>query len=168
MGVLELLILIFLAALIAGGVYLIRSSGSRGSVDPLCGNCGYNLTGCESNRCSECGLLFIQAGVIKGRRPASPNRRRAGIALILVPAVLIFGMIPTLYFYRRAQVERARAMQARQQAVRVQRFQESMLEAIRPASPVRQVQQFLQSMVTETRPASPATRPSDRTDERSP
>ncbi len=142
MAVFELLILILIAASIGVGVYVIRSSKSRGSVDPLCGNCGYNLTGCESNRCSECGLLFIQAGIVKGRTPSSPNRRRAGIALILVPAVLILGMIPTLYFYRNAKIQRARAIQARQQAM--------------------QTQLFLQNMLTATQPASPTTRPADR------
>ena len=28
--------------------------------EPRCGNCGYNLTGSESNRCSECGLQFTE------------------------------------------------------------------------------------------------------------
>ncbi|HPF40082.1 MAG TPA: hypothetical protein P5081_04515 [Phycisphaerae bacterium] len=30
---------------------------------PQCGNCGYDLTSAESNRCPECGRLFIEAGV---------------------------------------------------------------------------------------------------------
>ncbi len=134
MGVPELLIVVFLVTSVGVGIYVIRSSRSGGSIDPLCGNCGYNLTDSESNRCSECGLLFILAGVVKGRRSAGPNRRRAGIALILVPIVLILGMIPTLYFCRRALAEQARAMQARQQAVQTQRFLQSMLAAPRPAT----------------------------------
>lgn len=95
----------------------------------------------DAGRVKRGGLLFIQAGVVKGWTPSLPNRRRAGIALILVPAVLILGMIPALYFYRRALAEQARAMQARQQAM--------------------QTQQFLESMLTATRPAASASRPSD-------
>jgi len=116
-GVPVLLILLFLATLLGVGIYLLRSAGSRGSVDPLCGNCGYNLTGSESNRCSECGLLFIDAGIVRGSASPSRVRRRVGIAFILVPIILIVGLIPTTLAFRMAAVQRDRAVRAQQAAL---------------------------------------------------
>ena len=57
-----------LVGVIAGVVVLIkgRRRGREGSA-PTCGQCGYNLTGSESNRCPECGTLFIEAGVTLGK-----------------------------------------------------------------------------------------------------
>ena len=52
---------------------------------PHCGHCGYNLTGATSNRCPECGKLFIEAGVVIGHR--GPMRRRTGLVItaVIVP-----------------------------------------------------------------------------------
>ncbi len=99
------------------GIYLIRSSGSRRGPEPRCGNCGYNLTGSESNRCSECGLLFIDAGIVRGSASPSRARRRVGIALILVPVVLVLGLIPTTLAFRMAAGQRQRAVMAQQAAI---------------------------------------------------
>ena len=116
-AILPFVVLILAAATVGAGIYLIRSSGSRRGPEPRCGNCGYNLTGSESNRCSECGLLFIDAGIVRGSASPSRARRRVGIALILVPVVLILGLIPTTMAFRMATVQRQRVVIAQQAAL---------------------------------------------------
>ena len=118
-AILPLLVLILAVAVavVGVGIYLIRSSGSRRGPEPRCGNCGYNLTGSESNRCSECGLLFIDAGIVRGSASPSRARRRVGIALILVPVVLVLGLIPTTLAFRMAAAQRQRAVMAQQAAL---------------------------------------------------
>lgn len=74
------------------GIYLIQSSRGRAGPEPLCGNCDYNLTGLESNRCPECGLLFIEGEFIKGSRTSSHTRFWIGLVLVLM-ASLFGGMV---------------------------------------------------------------------------
>jgi hypothetical protein len=94
------------------------TNSSRASSGPRCGNCGYNLTAATSNRCPECGLLFIEAGVIV---PHRRGRRRVavyvllGAALVLLPLLLLTTI--TLYARARAAAERAAAERARAAAV---------------------------------------------------
>ncbi len=79
--------ILLLLLLLIPGVYLLITSRRhrRTGAEPRCGHCGYNLTASETNRCPECGQLFIEAGIVKG----SPSRSRArvvgGLALSLLP-----------------------------------------------------------------------------------
>lgn len=52
---------------------------------PRCGGCGYNLTGAPSNRCPECGSLFVEAGIMT-RRTQSPRRMLAVVSLASLAA----------------------------------------------------------------------------------
>jgi len=67
---------------------------------------------CLSDRCSECGLRFIEAGVVKGS-PASRVRLWIGVALIMLPP-LFGGLSATMYMARKAAMERAKAQAAAQ------------------------------------------------------
>ena len=101
------------AVLSAGiGLYLIRSARRRLGTEPRCGHCGYNLTGSLSDRCPECGLRFIEAGVVKGS-PASRVRLWIGLALIML-ATLFGGLSASTYLARRAAMERVKAQAAAQ------------------------------------------------------
>jgi len=99
---------IILAVLSAGiGLYLIRSARRRRGTEPRCGHCGYNLTGSLSDRCPECGLRFVEAGVVKGS-PASRARLWIGLALIMLTP-LFGGLSVATYMADRAAAERSRA-----------------------------------------------------------
>ena len=118
---------IILAVLSAGiGLYLIRSARRRRGTEPRCGHCGYNLTGSLSDRCPECGLRFIEAGVVKGS-PASRARLWIGVALIML-ATLFGGLSVSAYLARKAAAKRARAQG-------MQQLMQQMLSA-KPAQPV--------------------------------
>lgn len=110
-GLLSICLFLFLVGL---GVYLIRTSHRRVGSEPTCGQCGYNLTGSESNRCPECGMLFIDAGVIKGRTVGTRRRLWTGITLILVPAVLLVGtgISVSMMAASRAQMQAIQAQRA--------------------------------------------------------
>lgn len=88
---------------------------------PICGNCGYDLSGSEANRCPECGRLFIEAG-LKLRRGATGQRRRARwmIAMSVIALLGIGGFAATVA-HLRAEAARAVALQkaalAKQRAV---------------------------------------------------
>ncbi len=106
---------------VVGGVILVVAALTRPkrSVEPgpHCGHCGYNLTGAPSNRCPECGKLFIEAGVVMGLRGPTRRRTRLVIAAAVVPLVfvahlLIMRVVPR----QRAAVQRARTVAAQQAA----------------------------------------------------
>ena len=83
----------------------------RRGTEPRCGRCGYNLTGSQSDRCPECGLRFIEAGVVKGS-PASRARLWIGLALLML-LPLFDGLSVATYMAGRAAAERARAQATR-------------------------------------------------------
>ena len=98
---------IILAVLSAGiGLYLIRSARRRRGTEPRCGHCGYNLTGSESDRCPECGLRFIEAGVVKG---SSASRARLWIGIALIMLATLFGGLSGSTYLARTAMERAKA-----------------------------------------------------------
>lgn len=88
-------------------VLIATSRRRRGSGSPRCGQCGYNLTGAPSNRCPECGLLFIEAGVLI-RSPGWRRRWRVGIALLVVPLILTAISLVSTTVYLRRQTAAAR------------------------------------------------------------
>ena len=63
---LSILVLVLLVSAVLAAFFKAHRRGREGT-DPTCGQCGYNLTGSESNRCPECGTLFIEAGVALGK-----------------------------------------------------------------------------------------------------
>ena len=119
-SVLVILVAAVTASLVVG-VRIMRSSGDRRPTSPMCGHCGYNLTGAPGNRCSECGLLFIEAGVVTPATSGKPGRRWLGVALCAVPLCLLvimaFGMVLTLRARNAAAVAQQRALVARQAAL---------------------------------------------------
>ena len=118
-SVLVILVAAVTASLVVG-VRMMRSTGDRRSSSPVCGHCGYNLTGAAGNRCSECGLLFIEAGVVPPAMSGKPGRRWLGIAMCAGPlcvlVVMGFGMVMTIQA-RNAAVAQRRALAAQQAAV---------------------------------------------------
>jgi hypothetical protein len=88
-AIVTLLTIVGLAACLGGGIYLIVTARRRGGIsEPRCGNCGYNLTGAPANRCSECGMLFIEAGVVTAQQATSRPRLWVGIGLLVLPLLL--------------------------------------------------------------------------------
>jgi len=105
----------------AVAVVVIMVSRRRADTNlPRCGNCGYNLTGAPSNRCPECGELFIEAGVItRPPRPAPSRRVIWGLVLVLVGFAAL-GVLGMLAMSWRARAARTQAIAAQQAAIRAQ------------------------------------------------
>ena len=128
--------------LLTGAVVAVFLKGRRREgTDPTCGRCGYNLTKSESNRCPECGTLFIEAGVTLGT--PSPMRARLVLVGFVVMLMLFVGGIGLSVSYtaaRRAQAQAARAnMRAIQaQAVAAQAQQQKSTRAGSAQAAVRQ------------------------------
>lgn len=91
-----------------------RSNAIRGG--PRCGHCEYDLTGSASNRCPECGLLFIEAGIrFEAREKSRSTLLISAIAMLGVVAVLA-GISFTIRSFQVARASQQRAAVAAQQA----------------------------------------------------
>ncbi len=141
-------VLVILAAAVTAslvvGIRMLRSTGDRRPPSPVCGHCGYNLTGASGNRCSECGLLFIEAGVVTPAMSGKPGRRWLGIAMCVGPlfvlVVMGFGMVMTIQARKAAVASQKRALAAQQTALSLalatqQRNQATGSESDRPSIP---------------------------------
>ncbi len=117
MSIALLVALFFVTPLVAVGIYLIVSSRARGGSSPRCGHCQYNLTGSESNRCPECGRLFIEAGVVKQRRAVSRPRFWIGVAVLCIASFFVVGGLLSSMLYVRARTAQAQAIAAQQAAL---------------------------------------------------
>ncbi len=131
--------------LVGAVVIVLLKAQRRERTDPTCGRCGYNLTGSESNRCPECGTLFIEAGVTTGS--PSPKSPRWVLVSLLVLSILFVAGIGLSVSYRAANRARAqarlRAIYAQAAAAQAQQQKSSRAgsapAAVRQA-PVRQQQ----------------------------
>ncbi len=108
MSILAVSILGVLLLLGAVAIVLFKAQRREGT-GPTCGRCGYNLTGSVSNRCPECGALFIEAGVTLGN--PSHKRPRWVLVSLLVLSILFVAVIGFSVSYRAAS--QARSAQAR-------------------------------------------------------
>ena len=126
MSVFAFSILVVLMFVGVGIAALLKSRRHEGT-DPTCGQCGYNLTGSESNRCPECGTLFIEAGVILGN--PSPKRARWVLVSLVVLLILFVGGIGLSVSYRAASQARAQAAQAQLLRMRAIEMQPALLRA---------------------------------------
>src|SRR5262245_23698418 len=78
------------AGCVGVGLWLLDARvGRSGPMHPSCGHCGYDLTGSTSNRCPECGRLFIDAGVRVSRPRRSRLRIAAGIMMLLIGVLFL-------------------------------------------------------------------------------
>ncbi len=117
------------------GVFLFASSRRTETGGPRCGACGYNLTGSQSNRCPECGKLFIEAGVNLTATHLLAGRRRLGVTLIVAALVLplLSGVMTSISMLNLARAQAAQAAvaarQAQQQSAAVNQFLRQTLEA---------------------------------------
>lgn len=127
MDFLALFLLLVVIAVLASGIYLIvKPRKRRATNEPCCGHCGYNLTGAPSNRCPECGRLFIEAGVIVGSASRSSGRRAVGVVLVIVSLIFLgSGAVSTIFYL---QAARQRAVAARQRAIANQKIVNDFLQ----------------------------------------
>ena len=107
-------------------VIVLLKAQRREGTDPTCGRCGYNLTGSESNRCPECGTLFIEAGVTLGN-PA-PKRARWVLVSLIVLSILFVAGIGLSLSYRAASQAQAQAAQAQLLRMRATEMQAALLK----------------------------------------
>ena len=113
-----ILLLLGASACVAVAVVVMVASRRKADTNlPRCGNCGYNLTGAPSNRCPECGRLFIEAGVVvKQPRPVASRRVIWGLMLVLV-GFAVLGVLGTIAMNQRTRAARAQAIAAQQAAI---------------------------------------------------
>lgn len=150
MAILTILGVVVVTAVLAGIVILLTRTRA-GAHGPRCGNCRYDLTGSESNRCPECGQLFIDAGVV----PVGASdgvRLRYLVSLVAASAVvlLLMAALAVAHFARRAALEAQRAAQVQAQAAAVARFQAQMLAGASQPAPGAAVRQ---AFTATTQPA---------------
>jgi|GEM_PF-7062181 len=134
-----LLVIVFVVACMGVGVYLMMTARRlRPNSGPRCGGCGYNLTGSTTNRCPECGALFIEAGIITESRVQSRARFWIGLLLVLLPMLPIGFSLATALLANRQRAAAARAIAARQQARAISALRSAQnatsASASRPAS----------------------------------
>ena len=121
---------------------------SRRRVDttlPRCGNCGYNLTGAPSNRCPECGELFIEAGVITRQPRQVPSRRMIWVLMLILVGFTVLGVLGMMAMGWRARAARAQAVAAQQAAFQAQMLAQVTTQRATTTAPA-----------TEDRPAGQA------------
>ena len=123
MSLFPILAVALLVGVVAGVVVFIKGRRREGT-DPTCSRCGYDLTGSESNRCPECGTLFIEAGVTMGNPSSKRPRWVWGSWLVLsILFVAGIGILASRTAARKAQSQatlraiyaQAAAAHARQQ-----------------------------------------------------
>lgn len=127
-------ILIFVFVAVFAGV-IVATLSRAASGGPRCGNCRYDLTGAVSNRCPECGKLFIEAGVVTPRGSETVRRRRAllisaaGVACAMALVLVTVALFATRAAHeaRRAATAQALAAQREAEVAAVAQFQAKML-----------------------------------------
>lgn len=140
MRIIFLLVLGLLVCIATGLVVLAVSRRRVEAALPRCGNCGYNLTGSPSNRCPECGMLFIDAGVITREPTPPPSRHMIRVVLLLLVGFTMLGVLGMVAMGWRARAARTQAVTARQAAIQAGRQATSTAPAteVRPADPTPQ------------------------------
>lgn len=119
-----LMIFLLLILPIAIGIALILTSRRGGLGFPACGACQYDLSGTvgSSERCPECGALYVKVGILPPHGPKKTIRMWTGIAMLAVP-LTCFGLavIPLISYTNQAAMRaRAAAAQAQQAALAAQ------------------------------------------------
>lgn len=115
-----LVVLGVLVCVVAGIIVIVVSRRRVEATVPRCGNCGYNLTGAPSNRCPECGMLFIEAGVITRQPRPSPSRGVIRVVMLILVGFTVLAVLGTIAMGMQARAARARAVAARQAALQSQ------------------------------------------------
>lgn len=77
-------------AMVLYAVHLLASTVRRVGRTPHCRQCGYNLTGCVSFRCPECGQSFESFGYDVGVRKFRPLRFAIGLLLLGYGAAMLW------------------------------------------------------------------------------
>jgi hypothetical protein len=112
-----LLVLGASACVAVAAVVMVASRRRADTNLPRCGNCGYNLTGAPSNRCPECGDLFIEAGVVvKQPRPVASRRVMWGLMLVLA-GFAVLAVLGTIAMNQHASATRTQTIAAERAAI---------------------------------------------------
>jgi len=121
MAILPLMVILGVVACVAVGVVvismIIASRRQAETALPRCGNCGYNLTGAPSNRCPECGKLFIEAGVITRQPRRVASRRVTWVLVLVLVGFGVLGVLGMFVMSWRARAARTQAIAAQQAAI---------------------------------------------------
>ena len=117
-----IMLIISLGALVAGMFPIIvaaRAASVRRQLaqqGPQCGNCGYNLTGSPSNRCPECGQLFIEAGIITEKQATAPLPQVSRTTWLVFAILIGLAFLGTIMFVWRIGAVRTLPIAPRQAA----------------------------------------------------
>ena len=163
LSIVPLILGLIAVACVLAGIYLIATSRRSVGSGPRCGHCQYNLTGAPSNRCPECGRLFIEVGVITSPVTSLRKRRRIGIVLIVLPLVpATIGFVTTMFYRERAARQAAAAEKAK--AAKIYKFQQDMLSSVRAAlqAETQALQMAQQAQAEAAAQSQPTTAPASQ------
>src|SRR5688572_29972900 len=95
------------------GIMLIRKARGKGLGYPACGSCKYNVSASVgmTDRCPECGLLFVTAGILPPRGFRQPGLMWMGVALVMM-TVSCAGFALLASYRSQTAMQRARAAAA--------------------------------------------------------
>lgn len=90
-----LVVLLFFVVPLAIGLMVLRRSRGVNRPNPMCGRCGYDVTGTigQAARCPECGSEFAQVGILPVAARRNPVMLFLGVALLGFPLTCGGGML---------------------------------------------------------------------------
>jgi hypothetical protein len=133
---------VLFAVFLGACLWLLFAVRSPRRQHPACGHCGYDLTSSTSNRCPECGLLFIEAGVQVGTSQGRSRARTTAGIVVLVIGLLFMPCLGTFFAARMRSQAVAQAVAAQRlaaAAAAAQQYQATQtLQATEAARQARQ------------------------------
>ena len=140
--------LVLLAAVIVAVAMAVRLR-SKSPNHPACGRCGYDVTATvgHSDRCPECGALFIEVGIVP---PAGPTAERRATSKVVVVVLVVATLLSSILALGGIFAARASVASARAQALAAQ--QRAAAQAQAQADQAARANRGDAESVTEPRP----------------